>query len=261
MRWHQDRFKPSESKIRQSCEICKTDYWLPPSKATKYKTCSKECAQIRRNIAINARMRKCETCNNDFIPRQTQISKGQGRFCSQKCNTAFHKAGNTKEVNKRKADTMRRLRAEGKVKILRGKDNPTWKGGKKACVERRIKSGKANEYLRKYRKNNPDQVKEFSRRRADKKLNRLPYGTIPKLRSLQGNLCVYCKTSISVKSHLDHIMPLALGGKHEPCNLQLLCPSCNLRKSSKHPDVFASEFAKASPRAREIADAKREREI
>lgn len=259
MSWHKDRFEPSKSKIRQLCEICKTDYWLPPSKAKNYKTCNKECAKILRDVGINARMRKCETCNKDFSPRQTQIDKGHGRFCSQKCNTAFHQAGNTEEVNKRKADTMRRLRAAGKVKILRGKSNPNWKGGRQASKERWIKSGKANECLRKYRKNNPDKVKEFSRRRADKKLDRLPYGTIPKLRSLQGGLCVYCKISISKKSHLDHIMPLALGGKHEAGNLQLLCPSCNLRKSNKHPDVFAKEFAKASPKAAEIRAKKAER--
>jgi 5-methylcytosine-specific restriction endonuclease McrA len=34
---------------------------------------------------------------------------------------------------------------------------------------------------------------------------------------------------------MDHIMPLARGGKHSPANIQLLCPPCNLRKSAKHP--------------------------
>ena len=33
-------------------------------------------------------------------------------------------------------------------------------------------------------------------------------------------------------------MPLALGGKHEDENLQLLCATCNLSKGAKHPIAF-----------------------
>jgi 5-methylcytosine-specific restriction endonuclease McrA len=29
-----------------------------------------------------------------------------------------------------------------------------------------------------------------------------------------------------------------LGGKHEPRNLQLLCPSCNVRKGAQHPLAY-----------------------
>lgn len=40
------------------------------------------------------------------------------------------------------------------------------------------------------------------------------------------------------KYHVDHIMPIALGGSNWPDNLQLLCPDCNRGKGSKHPDVW-----------------------
>jgi 5-methylcytosine-specific restriction endonuclease McrA len=40
------------------------------------------------------------------------------------------------------------------------------------------------------------------------------------------------------KYHLDHIMPLILGGLHDDANLQLLCAKCNRRKGSKHPSEF-----------------------
>ena len=32
--------------------------------------------------------------------------------------------------------------------------------------------------------------------------------------------------------------PLALGGSNDKANLQLLCPTCNAKKSAKHPIDF-----------------------
>ena len=59
----------------------------------------------------------------------------------------------------------------------------------------------------------------------------------------QRGLCASCQIKL-VKSgknkyHVDHVMPLKLGGSNWPTNLQCLCPSCNLRKSAKHPDDWA----------------------
>lgn len=53
--------------------------------------------------------------------------------------------------------------------------------------------------------------------------------------------CANCQCSIKKKYHIDHIMPLALGGTNWPKNLALLCPPCNLSKGAKHPDVWAQE--------------------
>lgn len=57
----------------------------------------------------------------------------------------------------------------------------------------------------------------------------------------QKHRCGYCRTSLSAGYHVDHIMPLALGGANDRRNLQALCPTCNLRKNSKDPIVFAQE--------------------
>lgn len=77
-------------------------------------------------------------------------------------------------------------------------------------------------------------------RRARIKANggRLSKGLATRLLEKQRGLCVYCAGSIAEAFHMDHIMPIALGGPNEDENIQLLCPPCNRRKHSKHPNEF-----------------------
>lgn len=51
----------------------------------------------------------------------------------------------------------------------------------------------------------------------------------------QKSKCACCKRSIKQKYHIDHIIPLRRGGSNDRRNLQLLCASCNQRKSAKDP--------------------------
>lgn len=62
---------------------------------------------------------------------------------------------------------------------------------------------------------------------------------IAELMKSQNGKCAYCAKSVRKSRHIDHIMPLALGGTNYRANLQLLCPSCNQRKSAAHPIEFA----------------------
>lgn len=57
----------------------------------------------------------------------------------------------------------------------------------------------------------------------------------------QKHKCANCLCDVSGGYHVDHIMPLKLGGTNWPDNLQILCPTCNLRKNAKHPIDWAQE--------------------
>ena len=58
----------------------------------------------------------------------------------------------------------------------------------------------------------------------------------------QKGLCASCSTKLKhegrEKYHVDHVMPLSLGGTNSIDNLQVLCPHCNLSKHNKHPDEW-----------------------
>lgn len=77
-------------------------------------------------------------------------------------------------------------------------------------------------------------------RRAKKKQNGgvLSKGLSQKLFKLQKGKCACCKQPLGDNFHLDHIVPLALGGPNIDENMQLLIARCNLQKREKHPIDF-----------------------
>lgn len=77
-------------------------------------------------------------------------------------------------------------------------------------------------------------------RRVAKKMTggMLSKGIISKLYKLQCGKCACCGFPLGNDYHLDHIMPLSLGGHHTDDNIQLLLAKCNLQKNRKHPVDF-----------------------
>ena len=63
-----------------------------------------------------------------------------------------------------------------------------------------------------------------------------------KLIVLQKGKCACgCKQPLGDNYHLDHIMPIALGGSNTDDNIQLLTATCNLQKGAKHPVEFMQQ--------------------
>jgi len=92
-----------------------------------------------------------------------------------------------------------------------------------------------------WRKANPLKLKAYHQNRRAMKRNsggRLTQNVVDRLLKLQRGKCACCNKSLGGIFHLDHIMPLALGGSNEDANMQLLSPRCNLQKHKKHPIDF-----------------------
>lgn len=66
----------------------------------------------------------------------------------------------------------------------------------------------------------------------------LSKGLADKLFAKQRGKCACCGKPLGDNYHLDHIMPLALGGTNTDDNIQLLRSRCNIQKKDKHPVDF-----------------------
>ena len=79
-------------------------------------------------------------------------------------------------------------------------------------------------------------------RRARASGGKLSNGLADKLVKLQRGKCACgCGQLLGTDYHLDHIMPLALGGTNTDNNIQLLRKLCNLQKKAKHPVEFMQQ--------------------
>lgn len=110
-------------------------------------------------------------------------------------------------------------------------------------VRAKCKSCK-RKYNRDYSKFNPEVNRE---RTARNRQNRLGLDKVisdhgaAHLWVLQDGLCAYCGNLLDVSkgaAHLDHYVPIALGGDDNAQNLVWACKGCNLDKCSKAPADF-----------------------
>lgn len=89
-----------------------------------------------------------------------------------------------------------------------------------------------------WRQANPEKVRLKAHNRRAKKRSVggvLTLGVREKLFLLQKGKCACCAAPLGEDYHLDHIVPLALGGVNADENVQLLRATCNLKKSDRHP--------------------------
>lgn len=88
---------------------------------------------------------------------------------------------------------------------------------------------------------NPEARRIHSQNRRARKLQSgegLSPGLVGRLFELQSGKCPCCKRPLGDDFHLDHQMPLALGGSNTDDNMQLLRSKCNMQKNAKHPIDF-----------------------
>lgn len=147
-----------------------------------------------------------------------------------------------KEQHSANAATWRRVNSD-KIKVRRaawGKANRAKLNASNAAwAERNAEKVRAKNKA--HMQKNPDLYRIYRQNRRSRKLasgGALSAGLAGKLLRLQKGKCACCGQPLGNKYHLDHIMPLALGGANTDGNMQLLRAKCNQKKGSKHPIVF-----------------------
>ena len=229
--------KTNTSSSSVDCKHCKKQIIVPRSKVWRTKFCSDGCRSAFKQTISDNRKRNCLVCKSEFQPRLQQILTGNGKYCSVACrNVAALPMLLSEEAKEKSKATYKKNLDLGLIVHPSGENHPRWKGGSKETIQRRIKDGRAKDSVKRYREANPEKTREWSTTRKNRKTGRLPKGTIVSKLKGQNYLCNICGISVASKYHVDHVFPLALGGKHEPSNIQILCPPCNLKKWIKLPD-------------------------
>lgn len=93
---------------------------------------------------------------------------------------------------------------------------------------------------KKYQTENLEKLRIYAHNRRIRQFStgKLSSNLAEKLFKLQRGKCACCGKPLGDNYHLDHIMPLALGGANEDWNIQLLTQRCNNQKHAKHPVDF-----------------------
>ena len=248
---------------KKVCPICNKAFEVHVNGAlTKY--CSQDCADEARRIRNRDRWRKqnpgwddgtnkvCEHCGKHFtVPaRNAHIA----RFCSEKCRErSKHKSSDEwkLELEKQKEETKKR---KAKERVEKRKAN-----------RRTIVCSECGNTIDVY---NPHQTtcspecskartKRMARERKDKRLNNANVVdrdiSLKTIYKRDKGICYICGGKCDFKDHardgsnfisgptypsIDHIIPLARGGKHAWDNVKLAHHLCNAKKS----DILPSEL-------------------
>lgn len=224
--------------IITTCFQCGIEFSRPPAfhrhaekRGSAIKFCSRQCTDAARSDGVIGTKKKtgktltCEICGSSFYRRQCQLERNY-RFCSEPCRLEAHR----RKLVDRTGPRPNRLLGENiacrfcgetvyrKRSMVVRNINKTC--GKPACVSAygrelwgleprddvRVRLPK---HLRKYRKDNFTPLQR---------------------RDWLGTECEYCGTTKNLT--LDHIIPVAAGGKAVRENAQTLCGPCNNWKAT-----------------------------
>lgn len=173
-------------------------------KTIKY--CSVDCGKLARVKIGTFQDTTCACCGVAIKKRHNQIR--ERNYCSRTCSSTSQRT-----------------------------DGSAWSNYNHDRDSRR-------EYMRAYLENNRDRKNALSRQWAKENVEYRRY--MNTLRRASGRItfeewrnvvdaaqgkCQVCGETENL--HVDHIVPVARGGKTEPGNLQLLCRFCNISKGAK----------------------------
>jgi 5-methylcytosine-specific restriction endonuclease McrA len=171
----------------------------------------------------------------------------KARYYQAHSDAAKERNARNYQLNKdRKSETVAEWQRNNPEKVKLARIKHAASGKEKVTKQRyyseNIESIRASSKA--WRDKNPDSAYRANHARRSRKLSVggiLSKGLRQKLFVLQRGKCACCGKPLGEKYHLDHIMPLSLGGTNTDDNIQLLRQRCNSQKHKKHPVDFMQE--------------------
>lgn len=184
-------------------------------------------------------MRFCNRCGCDTH----RYADGRCKPCVRARNATYY-AANPEKIRAYRAANCESIRAyqaayyadnrAANIEKERARDAARYAANRERAIARRAAHYVANPETYRIRNQN----RRARKREAGGKLSP---GLAEKLFKLQRGKCACCGEPLGADYHLDHIMPLALGGTNTDDNIQLLRQLCNNQKHAKHPVDFMQQ--------------------
>ena len=159
----------------------------------------------------------------DGSQKQYECWLSEKSFNKRKIQQSIYMKG-WKNKNKERQGFYCKKYREGSGKLKRSENHKNWQKENK---------DKTNQYTYKWRQKNPGKMAEqrFSRRSKNDaspltKNEKKIVNEIYKLSKL-------CERIFGIKYHVDHVIPISLGGNNHPSNLRVIPAQMNLEKGSK----------------------------
>ena len=200
---------PADEIARQKArERAKAQYWADPAAKKAYDI---EYRRANRE-KINARYKAWRQRNLD----EQKAKEAARRAAEPEKYAETAKAWRAKNAEKLRAYEAARAKTTGRRAITR-KCSEAWKVANPEARRNHVRTRRAR-------------IAEVG--------GVLSKNIEAKLLQLQRGKCVVCQVALGAARHVDHILPIALGGANVDDNVQLLCPPCNQSKGAKHPVEF-----------------------
>ena len=181
--------------------------------------------------------------NKEKIAAQRAASREINKVAIAAATAAYYRANKEKISEQARARNQKNKAKNSEANKAYRLSNPGRERARQA--DYRIKNiEKLKEKDARRAKEHPELSRIKSQNRKARKLavgGRLSNGLAQRLMVLQKRKCACCRKSLDDGYHMDHNIPLALGGLNDDSNIQLLCPPCNLSKSAKHPIEFMQQ--------------------
>jgi hypothetical protein len=185
----------------------------------------------------------CKICRSETNERKPNAKNRSGwhSYCKPCANQK------SREWNKSNAERVRETNAEWRKqnpeRIKQTRSKHVEKERESARKWRKDNIERARENDAAWRKNNPEKARLKDQQRRANKVNATHGDPITKdnidaIYQYQNGKCFYCLCEIDLSYHMDHFMPIALGGAHSSSNIVLACAKCNLTKGAKDPVNF-----------------------
>lgn len=216
-------------------------------------------------------MKTCGKCREAKPLNQFSVDKSRRDGLQPKCkacNRAYHYANRDRILERQRVyekthphrvkEKRRRVYAANAEK-RKAEANAWYYANRDKALQqqkawRDANAQKKREADRAYRQANQDKIREREKanpekgRRAMHRRRARMSAVVPQrwqIHDIVPFCCYWCGANLrayGAASHVDHVMPISLGGPAVPSNEVATCASCNLRKQAKHPLVWIAEL-------------------